>query len=546
MIQWRNEMFCFQCEETLKGEGCTKRGICGKPAEVAELQDMLINTLKGMAYRTEVSKAHYDLEKIDALIIDSLFSTITNVNFDPLHFQKAVDEALALRDSIIVDEVDSLPEACTWTPSGPEDIQARALEVGVLSTDNIDVRSLRELLIYGIKGIAAYYHHASVLGYEDPEVKAFIRKALASTLKELTVDEMTALVFECGTMGVRTMALLDEANTSTYGNPEITSVDIGTKDRPGILISGHDLLDLEQLLRQTEGKGIDVYTHGEMLPANAYPRLKSYDHLVGNYGGSWWRQKEEFESFNGPILMTTNCLVPPKDSYMDRVYTTSIVGYPGLKHITGKTGKEKDFSTIIAHAKSCAPPQQIESGNLTIGLAHKTVIDMAGDVLELVKVGKIKRFVVMAGCDGRHKDRDYYTEFAKALPSDTIICTAGCAKYRYNKLTLGDIEGVPRVLDAGQCNDSYSLVAIAQALAEALGVGINDLPISYNIAWYEQKAVLVLLALLSLGVKNITLGPNLPAFVSPNVLDVLIDKFNIRKNTSVDEDLPLLVPEVKG
>ncbi|HUV25414.1 MAG TPA: hydroxylamine reductase, partial [Methanomassiliicoccales archaeon] len=333
---------------------------------------------------------------------------------------------------------------------------------------------------------------------------------------------------------------------STYGNPEITSVDIGTKDRPGILISGHDLLDLEQLLRQTEGKGIDVYTHGEMLPANAYPRLKSYDHLVGNYGGSWWRQKEEFESFNGPILMTTNCLVPPKDSYMDRVYTTSIVGYPGLKHITGKTGKEKDFSTIIAHAKSCAPPQQIESGNLTIGLAHKTVIDMAGDVLELVKVGKIKRFVVMAGCDGRHKDRDYYTEFAKALPSDTIICTAGCAKYRYNKLTLGDIEGVPRVLDAGQCNDSYSLVAIAQALAEALGVGINDLPISYNIAWYEQKAVLVLLALLSLGVKNITLGPNLPAFVSPNVLDVLIDKFNIRKNTSVDEDLPLLVPEVKG
>lgn len=544
MIQWRNKMFCFQCEETLNGQGCTKRGICGKPSEVAELQDLLINIMKGMAYKAEISNLNFDLGKVDAFIIDSLFSTITNVNFDPTHFQESVTQVLALRDSIDVDDTDSLPEACTWVPSGPEDIQAKAREVGVLSTDNVDVRSLRELLIYGLKGIAAYYHHASVLGYEDSEVTDFIRRALASTLKELTVDEMTALVLECGTIGVRTMALLDKANTSTYGNPEITNVDIGTRGRQGILISGHDLLDLEELLKQTEGQGIDIYTHGEMLPANAYPELKRYEHLVGNYGGSWWRQKEEFESFNGPVLMTTNCLVPPKDSYKDRVYTTSIVGYPGLKHIPGKTGKEKDFSVIIEHAKSCDPPQQIESGKLIIGLAHKTVIDMAGDVLELVSQGKIKRFVVMAGCDGRHKDRDYYTKFAEALPSDTIICTAGCAKYRYNKLPLGDIEGVPRVLDAGQCNDSYSLVAIAMALAEALDVGINDLPISYNIAWYEQKAVLVLLALLSLGVKDITLGPNLPAFVSPNVLNVLVDKFNIRKNTSVDEDLPLLVPEV--
>jgi hydroxylamine reductase len=539
-------MFCFQCEETLKGQGCTKRGVCGKPAEVAELQDLLINIMKGMAFKAETSEAGFDLEKIDSFIIDHLFSTITNVNFDPSYFQDAIYEALALRDSLVVNDTDSLPEACTWTPIGPEDIQARALEIGVLSTDDADVRSLRELLIYGLKGIAAYYHHASVLGFKDAEITAFIRRALASTLDELTVDEMTTLVLECGAMGVRTMALLDEANTSTYGNPEITNVDIGTRDRPGILISGHDLLDLEQLLKQTEGKGIDIYTHGEMLPANAYPKLKSYDHLVGNYGGSWWRQKDEFESFNGPILLTTNCLVPPKDSYSDRVYTTSMVGFPGIKHIPGKIGKEKDFSGIIEHAKSCPPPQQIESGKLTIGLAHETVLNMAGDVLDLVNQGKIKRFVVMAGCDGRHKERDYYTKFAEALPPDTIICTAGCAKYRYNKLPLGDIEGVPRVLDAGQCNDSYSLLVIAQALAEALGVEINDLPISFNIAWYEQKAVLVLLALLSLGVKDITLGPNLPACVSPNVLAVLVDKFNIRKNTSVEVDLPLLVPEALG
>ena len=540
-------MFCFQCEEALKGEGCVKKGVCGKSAEVAELQDLLINVMKGIAYRAQVSGIQgKDLEGADRFITEQLFATITNVNFDPDYFRDVIVKGVGIRDGIRVDDPGSLPDACTWVPDGEGSMSQRAKVVGVLSTEDVDVRSLRELLIIGLKGVAAYYSHAIALGFEDKEIPAFMRKALASTLQDLSVDEMIALVIECGSFGVRVMALLDKANTTTYGHPEITSVDIGTRDRPGILISGHDLLDMEELLRQTEDQGVDVYTHGEMLPANAYPGLKKFDHLAGNYGGSWWHQREEFESFNGPILMTTNCLVPPKDSYKNRVYTTSIVGCPGMTHIPDRDGGEKDFSVIIEHAKTCDPPQQIETGNLTIGLAHKTVIDRAADVLELVKQGKIKRFVVMAGCDGRHSERDYYTRFAEALPHDTIICTAGCAKYRYNKLPLGDIEGIPRVLDAGQCNDSYSLVAIAQALADALGVGINDLPISYNIAWYEQKAVTVLLALLSLGVKNITLGPRLPAFVSPNVLDVLVREFNIRKNTTVEEDLPLMVPEIKG
>ena len=540
-------MFCYQCEEALKGEGCVKKGVCGKPAEVAELQDLLIYVMKGMSYRAQISGLQgKDLEDVNKFITEQLFATITNVNFDPDYFRDAVVRGIGIRDAIKVDDPGSLPDACTWVPDGEGSMSQKAKSVGVLSTEDVDVRSLRELLTIGLKGVAAYYSHAEALGYEDEEITTFMRRALVSTLMDLSVDEMVALVLECGTFGVRVMALLDKANTMTYGHPEITSVNIGTRDRPGILISGHDLLDLEELLRQTMDQGVDVYTHGEMLPANAYPKLKKYDHLAGNYGGSWWHQREEFESFNGPILMTTNCLVPPKDSYRGRVFTTSIVGYPGMTHIPDRDGGEKDFSEIIEYAKTCDPPKQIETGNLTIGLARKAVIDRAGDVLDLVNRGKIKRFVVMAGCDGRHSDRDYYTRFAEALPRDTIILTAGCAKYRYNKLPLGDIEGIPRILDAGQCNDSYSLVAIAQALADALGVGINDLPISYNIAWYEQKAVTVLLALLSLGVKNITLGPRLPAFVSPNVLDVLVREFNIRKNTTVEEDLPLLVPEIKG
>jgi len=540
-------MFCFQCEEALNNQGCVTSGICGKSGKVADLQDLLIYVMKGMSYRARSSDLKGEgLNDINMFLTEQLFATITNVNFDADYFKREIARGIALRDSIPVDDPDSLPDACTWVPANENDLEAKAKTVGVLSTKNEDVRSLRELLTIGLKGVAAYYSHAAALGYTDESIPAFMRKALASTLQELSVDEMVAMVLECGKVGVEVMALLDRANTTSYGHPEITQVDIGVRDRPGILISGHDLLDLEELLRQTEGKGIDVYTHGEMLPANAYPGLKKYGHLAGNYGGSWWHQKEEFESFNGPILMTTNCLVPPRGSYKDRVYTTGAVGFPGLVHIPDRDGGEKDFSRIIEHAKRCPPPTRIETGKLTIGLARKTVLDRAADVLRLVGEGKIKRFIVMAGCDGRHKERSYYTEFAEALPKDTVILTAGCAKYRYNKLPLGDIEGFPRVMDAGQCNDSYSLVAIAQALAEALNVGINDLPISYNIAWYEQKAVTVLLALLYLGVKNITLGPRLPAFVSPNVLDVLVKEFNIRKNTTVEEDLPLLVPEVNS
>jgi len=538
-------MYCYQCQETAKGKGCTVVGVCGKKSEVAELQDLSIYLLKEISMiNLERKKRNVETRDVDDFITETLFSTITNVNFDTQYFLEKIKQALILRNTITKKtENQSDIDVLMWQPNNEQDIFEKAKIVGVLSESNEDIRSLKELLIYGLKGVAAYYHHATMLEYHDNEIPLFMQQALATTLKkDVTADELTNMVLECGKIGVQTMALLDKANTSTYGNPEITNVNIGVGNKPGILISGHDLRDMEELLKQTQGTGVDVYTHGEMLPANAYPQFKIYDHFIGNYGGSWWKQKSEFESFNGPILMTTNCLVPPKDSYKDRVYTTSIVGFPGLTHIPDRTdGGEKDFSNLIEHAKHCKSPTEIEHGNLTIGFAHHAALMQAGKILELVKSGKINQFVVMAGCDGRHKNREYYTNFAQQLPNESVILTAGCAKYRYNKLGLGDIEGIPRVLDAGQCNDSYSLVVIAQKLAEALGVGINDLPIVYNIAWYEQKAVLVLLSLLSLGVKNIMLGPTLPAFVSPAVLNVLVEKFGIMPNNLVHEDLSKLL-----
>ncbi len=533
-------MYCYQCQETAKGKGCTIVGVCGKKTDVAELQDLTIYLLKGLSVvNLERKKQKKNTREVDDFITEELFATITNVNFDNQYFLNKIHEALKLRNNIKKEtETHFDQDAVTWQPQNEQDIFEKTKTVGVLSEPNEDLRSLKELLTYGLKGIAAYYHHATMLGYHDDDIPLFMQQALATTLKnDVSAEELTNLVLECGKRGVQTMALLDKANTDTYGHPEITNVNIGINDNPGILISGHDLKDMEELLKQTQDMGVDVYTHGEMLPANAYPQFKKYDHFIGNYGGSWWKQKSEFESFNGPILMTTNCLVPPKDSYKDRVYTTSMVGFPGLKHIPDRTKDgEKDFSTLIEHAKQCKPPTEIDHGTLTIGFAHHTALKHAGKILELVESGKINQFVVMAGCDGRHKDREYYTEFARQLPKESVILTAGCAKYRYNKLELGDIEGIPRVLDAGQCNDSYSLVVIAQKLAETLGVGINELPIVYNIAWYEQKAVLVLLSLLSLGVQNIMLGPTLPAFVSPGVLDVLVDKFGIMPNTTVKED----------
>jgi hydroxylamine reductase len=534
-------MFCYQCQETAKGKGCTIVGVCGKKSEIAELQDLYIYILKGLSLSNiEAKKKGISNEKVDDFIIDGLFSTITNVNFDQQYFIDKINEAIRLRDTIKKEvQVDLNYDAVQWIPSSDEELFEKAKNVGVLQEKNEDIRSLKQLITYGLKGIAAYYHHASNLGFHDDEITNFIQQALATTLKEdVSADTLTNLALQCGQIGVKTMALLDKANTSTYGNPEISQVQIGVRNNPGILISGHDLKDLEELLKQTEGTGVDVYTHGEMLPAHAYPSFKKYDHFVGNYGGSWWKQKDEFESFNGPILITTNCLVPPKDSYKDRLYTTSIVGFPGVKHIQDRTPQgQKDFARLIEHAKQLPPPSEIEQGELTIGFAHHATLEVADKILGAVSAGKLSRFVVMAGCDGRHKERLYYTEFAQSLPKDTAILTAGCAKYRYNKLGLGDIDGIPRVIDAGQCNDSYSLVVIAQKLAEVLGVGINDLPIVYNIAWYEQKAALVLLSLLSLGVKNIMLGPTLPAFVSPNVLQVLVDKFGIMPNTTVQEDL---------
>jgi hydroxylamine reductase len=501
----------------MNGAGCTRAGMCGKKDDVANLQDDLIYATKIIAQKGK------NTEEENVFIMKSLFATITNANFYSEDFKNSIEEGKK------------------YIPYTNEEIAENS---GVLKEENEDIRSLKELLTYGLKGLCAYLDHAYVLGYKDNEIFEFIREALIATLKNKSADELTALVLKCGEFGVKTMALLDKANTETYGNPEPTSVNIGVESNPGILISGHDLKDLQELLEQTDGTGVDVYTHGEMLPANSYPAFKKYKHLVGNYGGSWWKQKEEFEKFNGPILMTTNCIVPPKESYKDRVYNTGVVGFEGVKFIADRSedGK-KDFSEIIEHAKKCNPPEQLEEGEIMGGFAHNSVLSVADKVIEAVKTGAIKRFLVMGGCDGRHKERDYYTKFAENLPKDTVILTAGCAKYRYNKLKLGDIGGIPRVLDAGQCNDSYSLVVIAQKLAEAFELDdINKLPVSYNIAWYEQKAVLVLLALLHLGVKKIHLGPNLPAFVSPNVLNILVEKFEIAGISSVESDLEKLVP----
>ena len=545
-------MFCYQCQETAKGIGCTKRGVCGKSDDLANMQDLLVYLLKGISiFSIPARELGVENEKINQFIFSSLFMTITNANWDRTVFMEKIKEGIKLREEIknqLLKAGGTLPknllDCATWKAETEVEFETKAnsFEVGVLATENEDVRSLRELLTYGLKGIAAYVEHSFNLGYENEELHAFIQKGLAATMDDsLSVDDLVGLVLECGKYGVDAMALLDKANTETYGNPEITKVNIGVKNNPGILISGHDLKDMEELLEQTEGTGIDVYTHGEMLPANYYPAFKKYKNFVGNYGNAWWKQNVEFEKFNGPILMTTNCLIPPRDSYKNRVFTTGTVGYAGMNHIPDrKDGKPKDFSKIIEMAKKCLSPIEIEKGEIIGGFAHNQVIALADKIVKAVKSGAIKRFFVMAGCDGRMKSRNYYTEFAEKLPQDTIILTAGCAKYRYNKLKLGDIGGIPRVLDAGQCNDSYSLVVIALKLKEVFGLDdINKLPISYNIAWYEQKAVIVLLALLYLGVKDIHLGPTLPAFLSPNVTKVLVEKFGIGGITNVEEDMKM-------
>jgi hydroxylamine reductase len=551
-------MFCFQCQETAKNTGCTVKGVCGKPEETANLQDLLIFVLKGISVYGEKLKELGAADRSnDGFIAQGLFATITNANWDDARFTATIQEGLQRRDRIKSkflatykekngrDFNGSLPEAATWTASDSAAFAEKAKTVGVLATENEDVRSLRELLTISLKGIAAYADHAAILGFRKDEINDFIMEALVSTTKTLTVDEMVALVMKAGETAVSTMALLDQANTTAYGNPEITEVNIGVGTNPGILISGHDLKDMEELLKQTDGTGVDVYTHGEMLPANYYPAFNKYDHFVGNYGGSWWHQNKEFESFNGPILLTTNCLVPlkKKNTYLDRLFITGVVGYDGAVHIADRpAGGAKDFSALIAKAKTCPPPTEIETGTIVGGFAHNQVLALADKVVEAVKSGAIKRFVVMAGCDGRHKSRSYYTEVAENLPKDTVILTAGCAKYRYNKLALGDIGGIPRVLDAGQCNDSYSLVVIALKLKEVFGLeDINDLPISYDIAWYEQKAVAVLLALLFLGVKGIRLGPTLPAFLSPNVVKVLVEKFDIKPIGTVQDDIAAMM-----
>lgn len=540
-----NKMFCYQCQETAGCTGCTQMGVCGKNPEVSAMQDLLVYVTKGLSSVTTQLRAEGKevSAEINHLITLNLFATITNANFDEDAIVDRIFETLFRKQELLkqVDHLEVLPEAARWTSSSRADFQAKAVEVGVLSTKDEDVRSLRELITYGLKGLSAYSKHANVLLKDDGEVDAFLQSALAKTLDDsLTVNDLIALTLETGEYGVKGMALLDEANTSAYGNPEITKVNIGVGTRPGILVSGHDLRDLEMLLKQTEGTGVDVYTHSEMLPAHYYPAFKKYSHFVGNYGNAWWKQKEEFQSFNGPILMTTNCIVPPKDSYKDRLYTTGAAGFPGCKHIPGEIGEEKDFSEIIEHAKRCASPAEIERGEIIGGFAHNQVLALADAVVDAVKSGAIKKFVVMAGCDGRAKSRNYYTDFARELPKDTVILTAGCAKYKYNKLALGDIGGIPRVLDAGQCNDSYSLAVIALKLKEVFGLDdINDLPIVYNIAWYEQKAVIVLLALLHLGVKDIHLGPTLPAFLSPNVVKVLVENFGIAGIGSVEDDLEL-------
>mgnify|MGYP000061022493 FL=1 len=539
------KMFCFQCQETAGNKGCMFGGVCGKKPETANLQDLLIYVTKGLSEITTRlrSEGKEIPAAIDRLITTNLFMTITNANFDDDRFIDRINETLSSRDELFEQLHDDtgLSDAASWQYRTAEERTLKADKVGVLDTGNEDLRSLRELTLYGLKGMAAYNKHANVLGYADTAIDAFLQKALAKTLDDsLSTDDLTSLVLETGSFGVKVMALLDTANTSTYGNPEITKVELGVRNNPAILISGHDLRDLEMLLEQTANTGVDVYTHSEMLPAHYYPAFKKYPHFAGNYGNAWWKQKEEFEAFNGPILLTTNCLVPPKESYKDRIYTTGSVGFSGCKHIDGEIGETKDFSAIIEHAKKCPPPTQLESGELVGGFAHHQVLALADKVVDAVKSGAIKKFVVMAGCDGRSPARNYYTDFAKALPQDTVILTAGCAKYKYNKLPLGDIGGIPRVLDAGQCNDSYSLALIALKLKEVFGLDdINQLPIVYNIAWYEQKAVIVLLALLSLGVKNIHLGPTLPAFLSPNVAKVLIENFGIAGITDVDTDLEI-------
>ena len=539
------KMFCFQCQETAGNKGCMFGGVCGKKPETANLQDLLIYVTKGLSEITTRlrSEGKEIPAAIDRLITTNLFMTITNANFDDDRFIDRINETLSSRDELFEQLHDDtgLSDAASWQCRTAEERTLKADKVGVLDTGNEDLRSLRELTLYGLKGMAAYNKHANVLGYADTAIDAFLQKALAKTLDDsLSTDDLTSLVLETGSFGVKVMALLDTANTSTYGNPEITKVELGVRNNPAILISGHDLRDLEMLLEQTANTGVDVYTHSEMLPAHYYPAFKKYPHFAGNYGNAWWKQKEEFEAFNGPILLTTNCLVPPKESYKDRIYTTGSVGFSGCKHIDGEIGETKDFSAIIEHAKKCPPPTQLERGELVGGFAHHQVLALADKVVDAVKSGAIKKFVVMAGCDGRSPARNYYTDFAKALPQDTVILTAGCAKYKYNKLPLGDIGGIPRVLDAGQCNDSYSLALIALKLKEVFGLNdINQLPIVYNIAWYEQKAVIVLLALLSLGVKNIHLGPTLPAFLSPNVVNVLIENFGIAGITDVDTDLEI-------
>ena len=544
-----NKMFCYQCQETAGCSGCTKFGVCGKSPDLARMQDLLIYTTKGLSevttrLRAEGVKISKD---VNHLITINLFTTITNANFDDAIFYDRVKATLDMKADLLakLDNKENLSEAALWTASTKEEMEAKAPLVGVLATENEDIRSLRELIIYGIKGMSAYMKHANALGYDDEAINAFMQATLAKTLDNtLSADDLVALTLETGKVGVDGMALLDSANTGTYGHPEITKVNIGVRNNPGILVSGHDLKDLELLLKQTEGTGVDVYTHSEMLPAHYYPAFKKYSHFAGNYGNAWWKQKEEFESFNGPILMTTNCIVPPKDSYKDRLFTTGAAGFVGCTHIAGKSEDNKDFSQIIELAKTCQPPTEIETGEIVGGFAHNQVFALADAVVEAVKTGAIKKFFVMAGCDGRAKSRNYYTDFAKALPKDTVILTAGCAKYKYNKLNLGDINGIPRVLDAGQCNDSYSLALIALKLKEVFELeDINDLPIAFNIAWYEQKAVIVLLSLLYLGVKNIHLGPTLPAFLSPNVAKVLVENFGIGGITNVEDDIKMFMEQ---
>lgn len=543
------KMFCYQCQETAGCKGCTVSGVCGKKPEVAVMQDLLVYVTKGLAAVTTSlrQEGRVIAAEINHLISLNLFTTITNANFDQDSIRARIQTTLTAKRALLVQvpATDGLPEAALWDGIG--DWAAKAVAVGVLATADEDIRSLRELITYGLKGLAAYSKHANVLLKDDEAIDAFLQQALAATLDDtLNAEDLLALAMETGKYGVAGMAMLDKANTDAYGNPEITQVNIGAGTNPGILVSGHDLRDLEMLLEQTRGTGIDIYTHSEMLPAHYYPAFKKYPHFVGNYGNAWWKQKEEFEAFHGPILMTTNCIVPPKDSYKDRLYTTGAAGFPGCTHIPGEIGEQKDFSVIIEHAKKCPPPDELEAGTITGGFAHAQVLALADKVVEAVKSGAIKKFVVMAGCDGRAKSREYYTEFARALPQDTVILTAGCAKYKYNKLALGDINGIPRVLDAGQCNDSYSLAVIALKLKEVFGLqDINDLPIIYNIAWYEQKAVIVLLALLHLGVKNIHLGPTLPAFLSPNVAKVLVEKFGIAGISTVEDDMALFFNDDK-